>query len=119
MPGFDGTGPLGQGPRTGGGFGYCPPVGEPTASGAPVVYGAGRGGLPRGGGRGFAFGGGRGRRFGGAAPAGPGYAPDPASARMTAEQEVAWLQEQAQLLQEQLNQTNARIEDLTANQQPE
>ena len=38
---------------------------------------------------------------------------------MTAEQEVAWLQEQAQLLQEQLNQTNARIEDLTANQQPE
>jgi Family of unknown function (DUF5320) len=23
MPGFDRTGPLGQGPRTGGGFGYC------------------------------------------------------------------------------------------------
>jgi len=25
MPGFDGTGPLGRGPMTGGGFGYCPP----------------------------------------------------------------------------------------------
>jgi len=24
MPGLDGTGPLGQGPRTGRGFGYCP-----------------------------------------------------------------------------------------------
>jgi hypothetical protein len=23
MPGFDGTGPLGEGPMTGGGFGYC------------------------------------------------------------------------------------------------
>ncbi|MHC1626138.1 MAG: DUF5320 domain-containing protein [Methanoculleaceae archaeon] len=25
MPGFDGTGPLGLGPRTGRGLGYCPP----------------------------------------------------------------------------------------------
>ena len=65
MPGFDRTGPLGRGPRTGGGFGFCPPNSGTYAYGTPVVYGVGRGGLPRGGGRGFAFGGGRGRRRGG------------------------------------------------------
>lgn len=32
MPGFDGTGPAGQGPMTGGGRGYCVrPVGTPGA----------------------------------------------------------------------------------------
>jgi hypothetical protein len=62
MPGFDGTGPWGLGPRTGGGFGFCPPgVGPlPAGYGPGVVYGAGRGGIPWGGGRGRAFGGGRG-----------------------------------------------------------
>lgn len=62
MPGRDGTGPMGYGPRTGGGFGWCPP-----AAGMPVaapVYGAGRGGIPWGGGRGRAWGGGRGRGYG-------------------------------------------------------
>ena len=74
MPGFDGTGPRGQGPRTGGGRGFCSPgigaapysgyyhwgyptQGNPYASG----FGVGRGGFPRGGGRGRTFGGGRGR----------------------------------------------------------
>jgi len=46
MPGFDGTGPMGRGPLTGGGFGPC-----------------GRG-LRRGVGRGRGFGIGRGRGFG-------------------------------------------------------
>ena len=78
MPGFDGTGPKGQGPRTGGGRGFCSTgigatpqsgygfphwgyrtQGYPYASG----FGVGRGGSPRGGGRGRAFGGGRGRRW--------------------------------------------------------
>jgi hypothetical protein len=78
MPGFDGTGPSGRGPMTGGGRGWCnpyspaartygayrPPVGGqvPPAYGArPPVYGRGR---PRWGlGRGFRPGraGGRGR----------------------------------------------------------
>jgi hypothetical protein len=118
MPGFDGTGPLGQGPRTGGGFGYCPPTAGPYY-GQPVVYGVGRGGLPRGGGRGFAYGGGRGRgrRFWGVAPVAPGYYPAaPAPVQMTAEDEIVWLKEQSQMLQDQLNQINERITELTAEQ---
>jgi hypothetical protein len=86
MPGFDGTGPGGIGPMTGGGRGFCampyrgygpyrygfqtpfsPPTGmTPSyAYGRPFygsVFGAGRGGLPWGGGRGRVFGGWRGFR---------------------------------------------------------
>ncbi|NLZ30119.1 MAG: DUF5320 family protein [Methanomicrobiales archaeon] len=86
MPGFDGTGPGGQGPMTGGGFGYCHPAAQrrwPPMRGyhapyspypgpayrrpgpGPVYgygYGPGWGGMPRGGGRGRGgFGRGRGR----------------------------------------------------------
>jgi hypothetical protein len=57
MPRNDGTGPMGMGPRTGGGFGRC---GTSAATGAAVQFGAGRGGRPRGGGQGRCFGGGRG-----------------------------------------------------------
>jgi hypothetical protein len=64
MPGFDGTGPGGQGARTGGGWGRCAPSpGEPYP-----VRGIGQGGLPWGGGRGRCWGGGRwggGGRFAG------------------------------------------------------
>jgi hypothetical protein len=79
MPGFDGTGPMGQGPMTGGGRGFCaipsrdygpygygmratcdPPSGMHPFYGS--VFGAGRGGLPWGGSRGKVFGGGRGFR---------------------------------------------------------
>jgi hypothetical protein len=84
MPGFDGTGPAGQGPMTGGGRGFCampyrgyrrygdglrapydPASGGSSFSGCPLLgpmFGAGRGGLPWGGGRGRIFGGGRGFR---------------------------------------------------------
>lgn len=121
MPGFDGTGPRGQGPRTGGGFGYCQPTADPYC-GQPVVYGAGRGGRPRGGGRGSAFGGGRrghwgrGRAFWAPAPQmtfGPQMTPAP---QMTQAQELEWLKEQSQMVQDQLNQINARISELTAEQ---
>ena len=48
MPGFDGTGPMGQGPMTGGGRGYCAmPVniagGRPFGKGAFYGRGGGRG----------------------------------------------------------------------------
>lgn len=90
MPGFDGTGPEGKGPMTGGRRGRCvgnrrglsrpetepaneggvPPTGganvEDMFSAMPpepdMVLGVGRGGVPRGGGRGRCFGGGRNRR---------------------------------------------------------
>jgi hypothetical protein len=81
MPGFDGTGPMGMGPMTGGGRGFCavpyrpygygfqapyyPPSGMYPFYGRPFygpTFGVGRGGLPWGGGRGRAFGGGRGFR---------------------------------------------------------
>ena len=79
MPGFDGTGPIGQGPMTGGGRGFCvmpyrtyglrgphyAAYGGYPFHGRPFlgpIFGAGRGGLPWGGGRGRVFGGGRGFR---------------------------------------------------------
>lgn len=74
MPGFDGTGPQGQGAMTGRAMGYCArpatgqtftgPMAGQQVTGQPGYYGVGRGGLPRGGGRGRAFGGGRGRSAG-------------------------------------------------------
>ncbi|MBN1166143.1 MAG: DUF5320 domain-containing protein [Methanospirillaceae archaeon] len=93
MPGYNGTGPLGRGPMTGRGLGYCqtgyfrggqraPVTGNETIGTAdepaqmreqPVmpqypgnfspVYGLGRGGMPRGCGRGFGRGNRRGRCF--------------------------------------------------------
>lgn len=55
MPGGDGTGPAGLGPRTGRGLGNCAPTTEATKT----AFGFGRG-LGRGRGRGF----GRGLGFG-------------------------------------------------------
>jgi hypothetical protein len=75
MPGFDGTGPQGGGPMTGGGRGFCAPgtyarpvtsrVGFPRSV-APAFFGLPRLGLGlmrRIGGRGRRVGGGRGRRW--------------------------------------------------------
>lgn len=48
MPGFDGTGPAGQGPRTGGGRGFCPPLFGQTPFGTrytPVAWPTALGGL--------------------------------------------------------------------------
>ena len=40
MPGFDGTGPMGRGPMTGGGRGFCNPYGPlRTAGFPPPTYG--------------------------------------------------------------------------------
>lgn len=44
MPGFDGTGPRGKGPMTGGGFGYCATGAGAYPAGAARGFGRGRGG---------------------------------------------------------------------------
>lgn len=69
MPGFDGTGPRGLGPLTGGGRGFCQPTpvqSVPTQGTVPAYRNisgvGGRGfGRGRGGGRGMGRGRGRGR----------------------------------------------------------
>lgn len=118
MPAFDGTGPAGQGARTGGGFGYCPPVGERENRGN-IIYGVGRGGIPRAGGRGFVFGGGRatwqgrgrgarGGRFG-------RFVQAPIVNEIPADQEITLLREQSSALQNELAQIQARLDALTQN----
>lgn len=55
MPGFDGTGPRGEGPRTGRGLGKCKDDDVKTSREVPEED------FPRGRGFGFGFGAGRGR----------------------------------------------------------
>lgn len=62
MPRFDGTGPLGQGPLTGGGFGYC--IGTQPYYGRSPIWGLGGRARLWGGSRGFGYGG-RGFAYGG------------------------------------------------------
>ena len=58
MPGFDRTGPAGQGPGTGWGRGLCySSAGGRRFSLTGALWGAGRGGAPWGWGRGRGFGG--------------------------------------------------------------
>ena len=112
MPGFDGTGPAGMVPRTGGGFGFCTPgtAPAPGAYAPGVVYGVGRGGFPRGGGRGRAFGGGWGRGWRAGFPyAAPPYAavtPYPAAApfdeKASLENQVAYLEQQLTAIKNRL-----------------
>ena len=59
MPGYNRTGPLGAGPRTGWGRGQCGTATDsPRFSWGGLLRGIGRGGLPWGGGRGRCLGGG-------------------------------------------------------------
>jgi hypothetical protein len=115
MPGFDGTGPMGLGPRTGGGFGFCPPGAGPAAGGyvPGVVYGVGRGGIPWGGGRGRAFGGGRGRWWRAGFPyMVPMYgygAPNPQAAPVD---EKAFLENQLAYLESQLTAIKDRLAEI-------
>jgi hypothetical protein len=117
MPGFDGTGPMGLGPRTGGGFGFCPPGSGPAVPwGYPggVVYGVGRGGIPWGGGRGRAFGGGRGRwwRMGGFPYGGYPYGAMPPYPATQAVDEKGYLEDQAAYLEKELAAVKQRLEEL-------
>lgn len=104
MPGFDRTGPLGEGPMTGGGFGRC-------GSGRRSAYGAGAGRRSDAFGRGQGFGGrgrgrGRGRAFGYAGPSRSyGVLPD-------ARADLGALSQQAEDLRATLKDIEARIADL-------
>lgn len=105
MPGFDGTGPMGMGPRTGGGRGFCA-----SGIGATYGYGAGRGGMPRGCGYGRAWGGGRGR--GGYVQAGPIRGGAPFAASYSPEQEISFLQSQSAALEQEIQRIKSRIDAL-------
>ena len=104
MPGFDRTGPWGEGPRTGGARGYC----NPAQSGPrPPMYRPGRGR-------------GRGHRnmywatgLTGWMRSGQ-FRPEgfPFTASYTKEQEVALLKEQAAFLKDELGVIDSRLRDL-------
>ncbi|MDP8289649.1 MAG: DUF5320 domain-containing protein [Candidatus Susulua stagnicola] len=108
MPGFNGTGPRGQGAFTGGGRGYC--VGSPVQGNAAMVPMRGGFGYGRGFGRGYGMGRGfgRGQGFGRAVPAyGNAY-----GANINSQNEVEVLREQALYLQEEAKAINARLKEL-------
>jgi len=95
MPGFDGTGPRGMGPMTGGGRGFCSPWGigaAPRGYGYPY-YGAG---IPY-----------PSYRAPTSAPGAIPFAP-----QMTREQELDFLKNQSQAMRGQLEQIDARMRDL-------
>ncbi|MBW1669399.1 MAG: DUF5320 domain-containing protein [Deltaproteobacteria bacterium] len=115
MPGFDGTGPMGAGPMTGGGRGFCNPYwagyGRGFGWGRGFGRGFGYGRSFRGGfGRGFAW-----RRF---APPwagwyGPAYGPAYGSPyAMSPEDEVVMLKDEASAIKDELDAINKRIQEL-------
>ncbi len=106
MPGLDGTGPMGAGPMTGRGLGYCNPAG--------VSYGWPRLGLGLG--RGFRGGlGFRGRFFRAGWYGAPYYAPyygNPYGYSVSAKDEATMLRNEANAMKEQLDAINRRIQEL-------
>ena len=123
MPGFDGTGPWGEGSMTGGGRGYCNPgyAGYGTAYGRGYGMGRGRGFRGRSGsgfGRGRGYGYGRGFGWRGAYPPaggwyGPAYnAPYGSPYAMNPENEVAMLKDEAAAAKDELDAIYKRIEEL-------
>lgn len=125
MPGFDGTGPMGAGPMTGGARGLC----NPAYAGYSPVYGRGFGyGRGYGRGRGFrlgygpglGWGRGYGRGFGGrafypplSAAYGPAYGPAYGTPYgMSSEDELQMLRKDADAIKGDLESINKRIEEL-------
>ena len=94
MPGFDGTGPRGMGPMTGGGRGFC-------AVPLPATWPAYVGRVPY---PPYDV------PYYGAGPAAPGAVPF--APQMTREQELDFLKNQAQAMRGHLEQIEARIQEL-------
>ena len=118
MPGLDGTGPMGEGPMTGGGFGYCVSENMPRYGGygrgfARFGRGGGRGygrGFGRGFGRGYGRGWGRAAAFGRAVPY-PAY-----QQQIRPEDEMSMLKEDAGYLKQELSHIESRISELEGKQ---
>ena len=112
MPRGDGTGPMGLGPMTGRGAGYC--AGYPV----PGFMNPAAGGWGRGFGRGMGRGWGRGMgwRRGFAGWGAPGFVPYGAAAfaapTATAKEEAQVLRDQAAGMREALEQINARLAEI-------
>ena len=87
MPGFDGTGPMGMGPMTGGGRGFC----SPRGIGATVRM------------RGYPY------RAPYAYPYYGAYGFEPFVPRMTREQEMEFLKSEAQAMRDELKELETRI----------
>ena len=98
MPGFNRTGPLGEGPMTGGAKGLCN-----TAAGY-------FGNLPYGAGFGLRSGRGRRQRIGGRNML--RFRQEPERERFGVENETVYLKERAEILKEELTAINKRIEAL-------
>jgi len=110
MPGYDGTGPMGGGPMTGGGFGYCNPA---NTGNRPLGMGG------RGRGRGF-----RGRAYASPAaypPAYPANTADPGAGTYSAdiEAEIAALKKDRQALEKKLDALTEAVSRLSKNTKPE
>ena len=109
MPGFNGTGPRGEGPMTGGGRGYCN-----TSDGAPRsggFYGRGRDGMPWGCGRGRGWGNGRGWSSG-MRRGGFGFGQAGAVPPVTVDEERRYLTDQLSALENEINDIRSRLDSL-------
>ncbi len=121
MPGFDGTGPRGMGPMTGGGRGFCSPwgIGAAVRTGAVPPY-------PRGpyapymGGYSYGYGAYRppySYPYGEPAPT-PYGGPTPTSGApafspgMAPQEELKYLKDQANVIRSQLSEIDSRIQEL-------
>jgi hypothetical protein len=126
MPGFDGTGPMGAGPMTGGGRGFCNSAytgyygpGYGRGFGYGRGYGRGRG-MRRGFGAGYGSGRGYGRGYGRRDfyPAwGPAYAPAYGRYAMNPQDEAGMLREEAEYIKQELDAFQKRLEELEAKSQ--
>jgi len=127
MPGFDGTGPMGAGPMTGGARGFCNPGGAGYGRGGRFGYGFGYGqgmgrglGARRGFGPGRGMGRGYGRGFGGRAfyPAwGGGYVPAYGPYPMNPQDEAGMLRDEAEAMKQELEAIQKRLQELEAKPQ--
>jgi hypothetical protein len=104
MPGYDRTGPWGQGPRTGGGFGHCRNQGQ-DADTAAMTYGRGFGPCGRGLQRGFRRGScffGRGRNAAGYGPRWAVETAQPQTTRISLQAEAADLRRRLEAIEQRL-----------------